>query len=200
MRGLSPWSDQAEIWIMQSIYENDFNSAVSFHREVFLEFWEYPSTSATHVIPREHYRNASNKWFFEQYYSKGQLPDAGRKDGMRSATNTHSSRVVMLNITSPQTLKFLDRFYFGLVFAFMEEGRGHLPVHDQPYFGKAGLAMQQDSITSGDGGTRLPWRDMDMSEKHLCTKSEKCGNLKNSCLAVHKMSPSWHGNTGDTIY
>ena len=119
------------------------------------------------------------------------MQEAGRKDGMRSATNTHSSRVVMLNMTSPQTLKFLDRYYFGMAFAFMEEGRGHLPIHDQPYFGLAGLAMQQDSIAGGGRGTRMPWMDVDMSEKHLCTKPEKCGDLKNSCLAVHKMmSPS----------
>ena len=149
------------------------------------------ATLPTRVMPLEHRRNASsNKWFFEQYYGKGR-PRGAAWAAMRSATNTHSSRVVVLNITSPQTLKFLERYYFGMAFAFMEEGRGHLPIHDQPYFGLAGLAMQQDSIAGGGRGTRMPWKDVDMLEKHLCTKPEKCGDLKNSCLAVHKMmSPS----------
>ena len=100
------------------------------------------------------------------------------KKNAKSPVNLHSSRCVLLNMTSSQTRTFLDRYRYEHVFAIVDQD---LPVMDQPSFGKAALSMHLDHSNE--------WKHLNLDKDHFCINSEyNLSNTKSSnrCIFVHK--------------
>lgn len=92
--------------------------------------------------------------------------------------NLHSSRFVLLNMTSSRTRKFLDRYRYEHVHAILDQD---LPIMDQPSFGKAALSMHLDHGNE--------WKHLNLDKDHFCTYSmynQSNTNSSNRCIFVHK--------------
>lgn len=81
--------------------------------------------------------NNINHWLFKDYWDELDWETKSIRH-TNLPYNTHSTRTVILNMKSPKTMEFLQRYRNDMVFV-ME-----LKPMDQPSFGKAGLSMFLD--------------------------------------------------------
>jgi len=99
--------------------------------------------------------------------------------GQASPINLHNTRTVLLNVTSPRTRIFLDRYHYDYLYSYIDHANINLS-QEQPSFGKAALSM---SVEYGD-----KWKDVDLLSEDFCGWKVETSCRGNSCLAIHKMT------------
>jgi len=93
--------------------------------------------------------------------------------------NSHNTRTVILNMKSPKTYEFLQRYRNNMIY----ELRGK--TMDQPSFGKAGLSM----FLEYGGGSESGFRSMILDDDRFCehdTKYTRTCKEEDSCILLHK--------------
>ena len=93
--------------------------------------------------------------------------------------NSHSTRTVILNMNSPKTMEFLQRYRNDIIHGL--EGK----VMDQPSFGKAGVSMFLDYGGGSESGFRSMILDDDQFCRNNAGKSRSC-QTDDSCILFHK--------------
>ena len=91
--------------------------------------------------------------------------------------NSHSTRTVVLNMKSPRTIEFLQRYRNDMIYGL--EGK----IMDQPSFGKAGLSMFLDYGGDSESG----FRSMILNNTQFCDgRGTNSCKMHDSCILMHK--------------